>query len=55
MDACVAFSYALSSETTKKYAGSKILAQETQVRNGIILHSILLYPALRLFGCYYVF
>ncbi|CAK7328444.1 unnamed protein product [Dovyalis caffra] len=30
MDACVAFSYALNSETTKKYVGSKILAQETQ-------------------------
>eukprot|EP00258_Populus_trichocarpa_P033357 XP_024449376.1 uncharacterized protein LOC7492005 [Populus trichocarpa] len=36
MDACVAFSYALNSETTKKYAGSKILAQETQVTSSLL-------------------
>ncbi|KAJ6777095.1 hypothetical protein OIU74_001136 [Salix koriyanagi] len=40
MDACVAFSYALNSETTKKYAGSKILAQQTQVTSSL-LHNLL--------------
>ncbi|XP_011045644.1 PREDICTED: uncharacterized protein LOC105140484 isoform X2 [Populus euphratica] len=40
MDACVAFSYALNSETTKKYASSKILAQETQVTSSL-LHNLL--------------
>lgn len=31
MDACLAFAYVLNSETTKKYVGSRSLAQETQV------------------------
>uniref|UniRef100_A0A2N9EIX7 Knl1 C-terminal RWD domain-containing protein n=1 Tax=Fagus sylvatica TaxID=28930 RepID=A0A2N9EIX7_FAGSY len=31
MDACTAFAFVLSAETTKKYVGSRSLAQETQI------------------------